>query len=100
VLRIHTDRCLETRVHNLQRGTIRWRQSQSRSTHDNIGEMVKATVRIGEYGQTMCRPAAHADCSEESAIAIAIWLKPFGGAVVAVGQIVRWVHRQGETREC
>jgi hypothetical protein len=72
VLRIHTDRCLQSRVHNPQRGTIRWRQSQSRSAHDNIGEMVTATVRIGEHGQTMCRPAAAVDCSEEFAVAVGI----------------------------
>jgi hypothetical protein len=92
VLRMHTDRCLESRVHNLQRETIRWRQSRSRSAHDNIGEMVKATVRTGGHGQTMCRRAAAVDCSEESAVGIGligIWSNPFGGAVAAVGQIVK-----------
>jgi hypothetical protein len=72
VLRIRTGRCLQSRVHNLQRGTIHWRQSQSRSAHDNIGEMATATGRIGGYGQTMCRLAAVVGCSEKSAVVIGI----------------------------
>ena len=70
MLRIHTGRCSQSREHNLQRGTVHWRQSQSRSAHDNIGE--RATARIGGYGQTMCRLAAVDDCSEKSAVVIGI----------------------------
>jgi hypothetical protein len=72
VLRIHTNRCLQSRVHNLQRGTIRWQQWRSRSMHDNIGGMVTATARIGEHGQTTCRLAADFDSSEEGTVVIGI----------------------------
>ena len=56
MLRIHIDHCLHGRIHNLQIGTTRWRQSQSqlRSAYEKIGEMVMATVRIEENVQTMC----------------------------------------------
>ena len=72
MLRIHTDRCSGSRVHNLQRGTIRWQQLRSLSAHDNIGEMVKATVRIEERGQTTCNLAAAVDSSEESVVVVGI----------------------------
>jgi hypothetical protein len=75
VLRIHTDRCLQSRVHNLRRGTIRRRQSQSWSAHDNIEETVTATVRIGEHGPSKCRPAVAVDCSEETAVAIGVGIE-------------------------
>ncbi len=58
MLRTHIDRCVECRVHNLQRGTIRQRQWQSWKAYDHIEEMVMASVLIGEHVQTTGRQAA------------------------------------------
>jgi len=52
VLRTHIDRCVESRMHNLQRGTTRQRQWQSWKAHDEIEEMAIATVLMGDK-QTM-----------------------------------------------
>jgi hypothetical protein len=60
VLRSHIDHCLETwiRVHNLQRGTIRRRRWHSWKVHENLEEMVIATVRMRGRVQTMGRQVA------------------------------------------
>jgi len=42
----------------LQRGTIHQSQWQSWKAHENVEEMVMATVQMGEYVQTMGREAA------------------------------------------
>jgi hypothetical protein len=60
VLISHIDHCLKPwkRVHNLQRGTTRWRRWHLWKVYENIEEMVMATVQMGEYVQTMGRRAA------------------------------------------
>jgi hypothetical protein len=75
VLRSHIDHCLYRRVFCLQRGTIHRQQWQSWKAHENVEEMVMATVHMGEYVQTM--EAAIVVFAEVIAsviaIAIAIW---------------------------
>jgi hypothetical protein len=56
VLRSHIDHCVYRRVFCLQRGTIHRRQWQLRKVHEDVEEMVMATVHMGEYVQTMGRP--------------------------------------------
>ncbi len=58
MLRTHIDHRVESRVHNLQRGTIRRWQSQSWKAHNHIEEMAMATVLRGEHVQTMGRQVA------------------------------------------
>ena len=70
-MRSRINRRLESRVYNLQRGTIPRRQSRSRSTHDHVGEIVTTTVQVGECVQTMCTTTTGVDLLEESVIAIA-----------------------------
>ena len=74
MLRLHIDHFLETRscVQDLQRGTIRRRQWQSWKAHEKVEEMATATVRMGEYVQTMDREAAAVVFAEVIAILIAI----------------------------
>ena len=58
----------------LQRGTIHRRQWQSWKAHEDIEEMVMATVQMGEYVQTMSEAAAVVFAEViASVIAIAIW---------------------------
>jgi hypothetical protein len=84
VLRAHIDRCLQSRVHNLQKGIARRRHSQLRSPYDDFEEMVMAMVRIGEYAQTMCKPAMVVDFADETARSIAIWQETVDVADLAV----------------
>ena len=57
-MRTNIGHCDQSRVHDLQRGTIRRWQWQSWKAHDHIEEMVMATVLRGEHVQTMGRQAA------------------------------------------
>ena len=56
----HIHHCLESwnRDHNLRRGTTRQQLWHSWKVNDNCEEMVMATVRLGDYVQTMGRQAA------------------------------------------
>jgi len=86
---------LETRVHNLQRGTIHQQSWQLWKAYNNPEEMVMAMARTGEHIPTMGRQVATVAFAELIAgvIAIAIWEE-----TVAVGyqpEIVRRVYWQG-----
>jgi hypothetical protein len=70
-LKLHTDHCVYGRMFCLQRETIHRRQWQSWKAHNNLEEMVMATVRIGENVQTMGREAVTAEVIA-SVIAIAM----------------------------
>jgi hypothetical protein len=75
VLRSYIDHSVSRRVFCLQRGTIHRRQWQSWKAHENVEEMVMATIQMGKYVQTMGREAATVVLADVIAdgIAIAIW---------------------------
>jgi hypothetical protein len=72
-LRSHIDHSANRRVFCLQTGTIHRRRWQSWKAHEDIEELVMATVQMGEYMQTMGREAATVVFAEVIVIAIAIW---------------------------